>query len=495
MDDGNADQMSTTDSFSTQTSAVPVIATDQSLLNLDDPVNVTPSNELPIARVEPDEPELSANSSENIDSSSLENTSMLPGEAYLSQEGIDLAKETKPPENQETTALEILETSALETLETKALETLQTSALETLETKALETVETKAPEILDTTASETLETVAPETQKTLASETLETTVLETREITAPETQETTVPETLETTALETQETPTLETLETTVSETQETTALETLKSAASETPETTVPETRETTAPKILSSDTALCDENIDASSSGLLLVHDQTSNDSTSRAFTSDILPENNQINPTNETNEHPAYSNFTNFDKPNYSVQFMEDLSKIEKSNSLIASDLMSSETMNDFFDEMYDMNYANHYKNRKVDESSNLAQNNYCADQVDGNLKDQWSVAALESDFRGCPRSTDVANIKSSLKRIGETEPSKDYLPCKKARKGITFDSVSVYYFPRTQGFTCIPSQVCRGTRTNDFLPFEIDSEEFYLVQMYLAVIFLP
>jgi len=44
------------------------------------------------------------------------------------------------------------------------------------------------------------------------------------------------------------------------------------------------------------------------------------------------------------------------------------------------------------------------------------------------------------------------------KSSLKRKLDTPI--DAVPAKK--KSITFQGVSVYYFPRTQGFTCIPSQ---------------------------------
>lgn len=55
-----------------------------------------------------------------------------------------------------------------------------------------------------------------------------------------------------------------------------------------------------------------------------------------------------------------------------------------------------------------------------------------------------------------------NTSAASSKSNLKRgrnISDTST-----PIKKPKKGITFDSVSVYYFPRTQGFTCIPSQVC-------------------------------
>lgn len=46
------------------------------------------------------------------------------------------------------------------------------------------------------------------------------------------------------------------------------------------------------------------------------------------------------------------------------------------------------------------------------------------------------------------------------KSSLKRK-LSEPDDSQLRPKKKR-GISFDSVTVYYFPRTQGFTCVPSQ---------------------------------
>lgn len=48
------------------------------------------------------------------------------------------------------------------------------------------------------------------------------------------------------------------------------------------------------------------------------------------------------------------------------------------------------------------------------------------------------------------------------KCTLKRSNSSSEI-NISPLKKSKKGITFDSVSVYYFPRTQGFTCIPSQV--------------------------------
>lgn len=46
-----------------------------------------------------------------------------------------------------------------------------------------------------------------------------------------------------------------------------------------------------------------------------------------------------------------------------------------------------------------------------------------------------------------------------IKSNLKR---KLPLEDQELKYKKKKGITFENVTVYYFPRTQGFTCVPSQ---------------------------------
>lgn len=48
-----------------------------------------------------------------------------------------------------------------------------------------------------------------------------------------------------------------------------------------------------------------------------------------------------------------------------------------------------------------------------------------------------------------------------VRSSLKRTC-TYDSPEGLPKKKRKEGIKFDNVTVYYFPRTQGFTCVPSQ---------------------------------
>ncbi|XP_019764235.1 uncharacterized protein LOC109540328 isoform X3 [Dendroctonus ponderosae] len=52
-------------------------------------------------------------------------------------------------------------------------------------------------------------------------------------------------------------------------------------------------------------------------------------------------------------------------------------------------------------------------------------------------------------------------DKKPTKSSLKRKISTDD--EGTPAKvKKKRGISFDSVTVFYFPRTQGFTCVPSQ---------------------------------
>lgn len=50
--------------------------------------------------------------------------------------------------------------------------------------------------------------------------------------------------------------------------------------------------------------------------------------------------------------------------------------------------------------------------------------------------------------------------ISPTKSSLKRKISSDDIEQ--PKVKKRKGITFDSVTVFYFPRAQGFTCVPSQ---------------------------------
>lgn len=66
-------------------------------------------------------------------------------------------------------------------------------------------------------------------------------------------------------------------------------------------------------------------------------------------------------------------------------------------------------------------------------------------------------------ITSDLRDilCDEQSKInAPIKSSLKRKLSSDDHDQ--PKVKKRKGITFDSVTVFYFPRAQGFTCVPSQ---------------------------------
>ncbi|XP_044742878.1 uncharacterized protein LOC123305272 isoform X2 [Chrysoperla carnea] len=57
-----------------------------------------------------------------------------------------------------------------------------------------------------------------------------------------------------------------------------------------------------------------------------------------------------------------------------------------------------------------------------------------------------------------------TTPVRKSKSNLKRKLSQDENDDGIgePKAKKKRGITFDSVTVYYFPRAQGFTCVPSQ---------------------------------
>ena len=54
-----------------------------------------------------------------------------------------------------------------------------------------------------------------------------------------------------------------------------------------------------------------------------------------------------------------------------------------------------------------------------------------------------------------------SNEADRRRSTLKRPASSACDGESQP--KRKKSIAFDSVSVYYFPRTQGFTCVPSQV--------------------------------
>ncbi|KAG7311292.1 hypothetical protein JYU34_002324 [Plutella xylostella] len=64
-------------------------------------------------------------------------------------------------------------------------------------------------------------------------------------------------------------------------------------------------------------------------------------------------------------------------------------------------------------------------------------------------------------LENNETEDPSAQISKPLKSSLKRKCEDETSEEPA-AKKKKEGIRFDNVTVYYFTRSQGFTCVPSQ---------------------------------
>lgn len=74
------------------------------------------------------------------------------------------------------------------------------------------------------------------------------------------------------------------------------------------------------------------------------------------------------------------------------------------------------------------------------------SKLDQND---DNIEKDIGDILNEAQKQPDRR-------KSNLKRKLVEEDECQPQS------KKKKGISFDSVTVYYFPRAQGFTCVPSQ---------------------------------
>lgn len=75
---------------------------------------------------------------------------------------------------------------------------------------------------------------------------------------------------------------------------------------------------------------------------------------------------------------------------------------------------------------------------------------------------------------TSFRTLPAKS---NLKRRLIDCMEADESRGNAdePLKKKRN-IQFDAVTVYYFPRTQGFTCVPSQVSFENWSLSHLPFQ-------------------
>lgn len=73
-----------------------------------------------------------------------------------------------------------------------------------------------------------------------------------------------------------------------------------------------------------------------------------------------------------------------------------------------------------------------------------------------------KDEAEAKEIEKDIGYILNAAQSKKpIKSSLKRKISMDNDAEE-PRAKKRRGITFDSVTVFYFPRAQGFTCVPSQ---------------------------------
>lgn len=67
------------------------------------------------------------------------------------------------------------------------------------------------------------------------------------------------------------------------------------------------------------------------------------------------------------------------------------------------------------------------------------------------------------------------------RSNLKRRSDTNDQIDVIDAKKPKRNIQFTDVTVFYFPRIQGFTCVPSQ---GGCTLGMSSKHIDEKSFTL-----------
>lgn len=70
-----------------------------------------------------------------------------------------------------------------------------------------------------------------------------------------------------------------------------------------------------------------------------------------------------------------------------------------------------------------------------------------------------------------------------VKSNLKRKFDASDQIDVIDSKKPKRNIQFTDVTVYYFPRIQGFTCVPSQ---GGCTLGMTAKHIDEKAFTLTE---------
>lgn len=76
-----------------------------------------------------------------------------------------------------------------------------------------------------------------------------------------------------------------------------------------------------------------------------------------------------------------------------------------------------------------------------------------------------------------------STALNTTKSNLKRRSDPSDMADAVDSKKPKRNIQFSGVTVFYFPRIQGFTCVPSQ---GGCTLGMAPAHCDEKSFTLAE---------
>lgn len=72
-------------------------------------------------------------------------------------------------------------------------------------------------------------------------------------------------------------------------------------------------------------------------------------------------------------------------------------------------------------------------------------------------------------------------EIQPAKSNLKRKSDANDHIDVIDAKKPKRNIQFTDVTVFYFPRIQGFTCVPSQ---GGCTLGMTSKHIDQKSFSL-----------
>ncbi|CAH1389193.1 unnamed protein product [Nezara viridula] len=111
--------------------------------------------------------------------------------------------------------------------------------------------------------------------------------------------------------------------------------------------------------------------------------------------------------------------------------------------------------------------------------------------------GGKEPEGSDSGLSSDVKADSLSSDdlitspweqrtpttTIKPKSMLKRSGSVEEPQPQPPEKKAKRSIAFGEVNVFYFPRSQGFTCVPSQ---GGSTLGMLLNHTDRRTFSLTE---------